>query len=190
MLTSEIENSVFPSSFQQLLLYLTTYYIYPPVTPTSSFILCRSWLLDLALLSLFCGWTAHVWERSAKNWMLYCVWNLPSTKWDYFTCLTYDTPVYTSQFDICPFCNSMTLLTHVLLLIHCNPRCFLAELLCNQLSPSYIWTADYASVTTLHWFILNCILFFQTISAICQDHSVLQCYLQRLLPFPLARYHL
>lgn len=160
------------------------------VTPISSIIYCRTCFLDLALFSLFCGWTTYVSKHSAKNWMLYCVWNLPSTKWDYFTCLTYDTPVYMSQFDICPFCNSMTLLTHVLLLIHCNPRCFLAELLCNQLSPSYIWTADYASVTTLHWFILNCILFFQTISAICQDHSVLQCCLQRLLPFPLAWYHL
>lgn len=190
MLRNEIEDSLFPSALQQFLVYLTTYCIYSPVTLISSFILCRSWLLVLALLSLFCGWTAYVLECSTKTWMLYCVWNLPSTKWDCFTCLTYDTPVYTSQFDICPFCNSMTLLTHVLLLIHCNPRCFLAELLCNQLSPSYIWTADYASVTTLHWFILNCILFFQTISAICQDHSVLQCCLQRLLPFPLARYHL
>lgn len=171
-------------------MYLKTYYIYSPNNPNFFCHSCRSCFLDLALFPLFCGWTTYVSKCSAKNWMLYCVWNLPSTKWDYFTCLTYDTPVYMSQFDICPFCNSMTLLTHVQLLIHCNPRCFLAELLCNQLSPSYIWTADYASVTTLHWFILNCILFFQTVSAICQDHSVLQCCLQRLLPFPLAWYRL
>lgn len=155
-------------------------------TPAPWVIPCSSRFLDLALFSLFCGWTTYVSKGSAKNWMQNCVWNLPSSKWDHFTCRTYDTPVYTSQFDICPFCNSMTLLTHEQLLIHFNPRCFLAELLCNQLSPSYIWTADYASVTTLHWFILNCILFFQTVSAICQDHSVLQCCLHRLLLLPLS----
>jgi len=73
MLRNEIEDSLFPSALQQFLVYSTTYCIYSPVTLISSFILCRSWLLVLALLSLFCGWTAYVLECSTKTWMLYCV---------------------------------------------------------------------------------------------------------------------